>query len=411
LPPLPSETAPRLDDFKEGLINFEIWPGFSARVHGEAGANAPAEQVYAVSLFAGTEWKAASVPKWKVAFVQAPAAFLAPVRAQTQVLVLTALVIMAFVAGLAIWLGQYLAGPIIRLTAVTERVAAGDFEIQAKVESKDEIGLLATAFNQMTTQLGKLVGSLESQVTERTVDLALSMEVGQRASAIRNVDELIPTIVDFIQDQFDLYYVQILWVDDTGETLAQKAAASKSGAQALSYANIPINPQSVIGQAAATGEPVVVPDAHQHPLFVHDPALIYTRSSLTIPLLVENKVIAVLDMQSVDRYHFTSDNLTVYQAMATQVAVSIDSAEQWALAQKSQRRAEQACSNSPGKLDRKVSAHKGRLWAMPITCQRLCRYKLTRGCFASPHCVQNQPIGHLAVTPPKIDPSLRMSSC
>ncbi len=48
---------------------------------------------------------------------------------------------------------EVIAGPIVRLTNVAERIRAGDLGAQAQVESRDEVGVLATTFNNMTTQL------------------------------------------------------------------------------------------------------------------------------------------------------------------------------------------------------------------------------------------------------------------
>jgi CHASE3 domain sensor protein len=55
--------------------------------------------------------------------------------------------------GLAFVLRTSIAGPVRRLTAVSERIRMGDLDAQAEVESSDEIGTLAETFNSMTTQL------------------------------------------------------------------------------------------------------------------------------------------------------------------------------------------------------------------------------------------------------------------
>lgn len=46
-----------------------------------------------------------------------------------------------------------IAGAVVRLTHVAERIRGGDLEAQAPVESGDEIGILAGTFNRMTAQL------------------------------------------------------------------------------------------------------------------------------------------------------------------------------------------------------------------------------------------------------------------
>ena len=56
--------------------------------------------------------------------------------------------------------------PLHRLTGVAERVAAGDLAARAEIESKDEIGVLATSFNTMTQRLADAIGHLQTVYAE-----------------------------------------------------------------------------------------------------------------------------------------------------------------------------------------------------------------------------------------------------
>jgi nitrogen fixation/metabolism regulation signal transduction histidine kinase len=47
------------------------------------------------------------------------------------------------------------------LTTIADHIAEGDLDVEAEVESHDEIGLLATTFNSMTEQLRSSMTSLE----------------------------------------------------------------------------------------------------------------------------------------------------------------------------------------------------------------------------------------------------------
>ncbi|MDX2100190.1 MAG: ATP-binding protein [Leptolyngbyaceae cyanobacterium bins.59] len=103
---------------------------------------------------------------------------------QTFVLGILALVL---AIGLAIVLRRQIADPIKRLTRVTAQILEGDLDARALVESKDEIGLLAQSFNQMTdslqhshAQLQDANRTLEHRVEERTQELqAKNEELGQ----------------------------------------------------------------------------------------------------------------------------------------------------------------------------------------------------------------------------------------
>ncbi len=107
---------------------------------------------------------------WLVVFLEPQETFLAPVRAQTRDTVALAVIIVILVASAAIGAAQLLTNPIIRLTAAARQVAEGNLDAQARVESNDEIGVLAKAFNLMTSQLAETLEELRtSEVNYRTL--------------------------------------------------------------------------------------------------------------------------------------------------------------------------------------------------------------------------------------------------
>jgi len=61
--------------------------------------------------------------------------------------------------------------PILSLAATASRVRAGDLEATSGVRSEDEVGVLATAFDDMTAELRENVVTLERRVDERTSEI------------------------------------------------------------------------------------------------------------------------------------------------------------------------------------------------------------------------------------------------
>jgi GAF domain-containing protein/HAMP domain-containing protein len=323
----------------------------------------------------------------------------------TSGMVIFTVAVLAAVTGA--YLARRLAAPLLNLTETATRITAGDIDLQAAAEGPTEVSQLAGAFNSMTAQLRDLIGSLEDQVQERTAELTLSVEVGQQASAIRDLDELLPTITEFIREQFDLYYSHVYFVDDVRENLVIKAGTGMVGQELLARRfSLPIGPGSIVGRVAAEAKSIVVPDTETSDIHKPNPLLPDTRSELAVPLIVGEQVVGVLDMQS-DRVNtFTEDNLIVFEAMATQLAISIDSAQQWALSQEARQKSEEAIRQ----LTRETWAEKLRTkrrdfayaydLAAVTPISRTDQATDSNG-LSAPLIVQNQPIGQLMIeTPP-----------
>ena len=81
-----------------------------------------------------------------------------------QALLQATLVAVAFAMAIAILLSSTLVKPLRQLTAAAQNMAGGDLEQQVDVRSKDEIGQLAAAFNQMSLEIAR-VNRLRRQMT------------------------------------------------------------------------------------------------------------------------------------------------------------------------------------------------------------------------------------------------------
>jgi len=88
---------------------------------------------------------------------------------------------------LTILLVNQITAPILRLTNAVSEIGKGNMNVTIDTHSQDEIGQLATAFNQMTkdlqqshTKLESYSKDLENQVAKRTEELQRQMEEMQR---------------------------------------------------------------------------------------------------------------------------------------------------------------------------------------------------------------------------------------
>ncbi|RPJ02997.1 MAG: GAF domain-containing protein, partial [Chloroflexi bacterium] len=218
--------------------------------------------------------------------------------------------------------------PILALTHAATRIAIGDLKERATVRQRNELGVLAAAFNDMADQLQQSISSLEDRVEARTRDLFLTLEVGEMASRVLQQADLLPHITDFIREQFDLYYTQVYLIDEAGRSAVLAAGTGEVGEELLGRGHrLDLDAMSIVGRAVQTRRPVLVSDTATSTIHRPNPLLPDTRSEVAIPLLIGDEVLGVLDMQARQPETFRDDNLPVFQAMANQLASSVRSAQ------------------------------------------------------------------------------------
>ena len=112
---------------------------------------------------------------------------------------LMTLFIIALSIGIAVFLAKGITEPIGKLMSGVEAISGGDLEYHIEVKTKDEIGKLASAFNQMagalntrTKKLKNLTEHLEEEVQERTKELeeeraSLEVKVKARTKELREL--------------------------------------------------------------------------------------------------------------------------------------------------------------------------------------------------------------------------------
>ncbi|MBC6934686.1 MAG: GAF domain-containing protein [Chloroflexi bacterium] len=241
----------------------------------------------------------------------------------------------------ALYYANRVAKPIAALTRTAEQIAGGDLSQRAHIRSRNEIGLLAQAFNSMAEQLQEFIGSLENRVAARTRDLALTLEVGHLATSLYTQKDLLTSLVNFIRDQFDLYYTQIYLLDEAGLHAVLRAGTGEVGQQLLARNHrLNLSETSLVARAVQTNQPVLVADTQTSAIHKANPLLPDTRSEVTIPLVVGGVIIGVLDMQSNREGTFNQENLPVFEAMASQIASALRGSQAFEEAQAAIQRAE-----------------------------------------------------------------------
>lgn len=214
---------------------------------------------------------ASVVPKlgWSVLFEQPTTQALTPIRDQ---LVRIALLIgmglmVAILAGTL--LARRMIIPITALRDGAHKLGEGDFSHRIEVHTSDELEDLAGQFNRMAGQIQETYSDLETKVEERTRDLAQSInelkvleEVGRAVASSLDLNAVLPTIAARAIEITHADAVVIYGYD--AETRRFNLVEASGIDKSAEGAHVTIDEgQNILSDAAASCEPIALPDLDQ----------------------------------------------------------------------------------------------------------------------------------------------------
>ncbi|MBK7319923.1 GAF domain-containing protein [Candidatus Villigracilis affinis] len=323
-PDLPrEELSTNFFEFEDALDNAVNEPFFRVDIT----PNIPGDDTIAIA--------AMKTRPWVVAYSRPTSLFLADVQSQTRAnvgLVTGALILISIITTLV---ARNLTDPIIALTKTANAISQGDLSARAEVNTSDEIGSLASAFNSMTDQLQSSLSGLEERIFERTADIQkrnLEMEaiadVAREIAIIRDMDTLLNVSTSLIREKFNFYHVGIFLVDERGEYAILRAASSVAAEKLLERKyKLRVGQTGLVGNVTGTGQAYIALDVGHDAVHFENPFLPNTRSEIVLPLRNHNITIGALDIQVDIPTAFDERDIQTFQILADQLAAAIENAQ------------------------------------------------------------------------------------
>ncbi len=223
--------------------------------------------------------------------------------------------------------GHSVSDPIRELVDVLRKIEQGDLSQRVPVTSTDELATVATHFNRMLSRLDELQSTLERQVSERTKQISASNEVGRVAASILDPDELLSKVINLFTDRFNYYYAAIYLLDPSDKWAELKEATGDAGKiLKQNHHRLEVTSKSMVAACIRERGPRIAHNTSEEKNRFENPLLPYTRSEIALPLLIGDRVIGALDVQSTKTADFGLEIIETMQNMAGQVTIALENA-------------------------------------------------------------------------------------
>jgi two-component system, cell cycle response regulator len=235
---------------------------------------------------------------------------------------LIAVVVAALVLAVAIgWLlARMTTRPLVELASAAGRVAEGDLETRIPIQSGDEVGQLAVAFNEMTDRLRAYIQALRGSRDELRRNLA---RLGDTLSGTHDLNRILAVIVDTATTSVRASGAVLLMSSAGRGDLFVKVARGVDGFSVGDRVRLG---EGVLGVVGGSGEPVRGwADAAGHLLPADAPHDGEGHSVLAVPLRRSGRVLGVLALYDrVDAPTFDGSDLETIRSFSAQATVAID---------------------------------------------------------------------------------------
>src|ERR1700746_1419139 len=180
--------------------------------------------------------------------------------------------------------------------------------------------------NEKTEATATGAAATETVATDKTEISAEVLntlaEIGEEVNSSLDLDEVLARTAALIKRHIDYEIFGVLMFEGDGSYLKFRFSIGYPRELAENL-RIPVG-QGITGVAVATGHPVRVADTLNDPRYIN--AIENVRSELAVPLMLRNRCVGVLDIQSRHVDYFTPQQQSILTLLASRLAVAVENA-------------------------------------------------------------------------------------
>lgn len=193
------------------------------------------------------------------------------------------------------------------------------------IESRENLTQTLRILEDERISLEQRVAGRIKELEKKADQLNAAAYIAQQAAEFKDLSVLLPNVAQLISREFGFYHAGIFLVTEKEDYAVLQATSSEGGRRMIERGHrLRIGVEGIVGFAAAEKRPRIALDVGEDAVFFDNPELPETRSEIAIPLIAQNRLIGVLDVQSVEPQAFTQDDVDILQTLADQIAVAIE---------------------------------------------------------------------------------------
>ena len=211
-------------------------------------------------------------------------------------------------------------GSAVGILMLDKEVLLGVIYVESTVQNEfnyDDMRTLQTLADQIATALQK--ARLYTRTQQHLHVMTTLQSVSHAVASSLELNEILQNVIGLLKDSFGYAYISIYLLDD--EVLSLGAEIGYPGEMVIH--RIPVT-SGVIGRAARTKQTQFIHDVSTNPNFLR--ASQEVKSEICVPLLKNENVLGVLNVESRSEAPLDEDDVNLLNALAGPVAVAIDNA-------------------------------------------------------------------------------------
>lgn len=187
----------------------------------------------------------------------------------------------------------------------------------------DDVATLEALAGQLSLALqeAKTYDSARRQA-ERVNAMA---DASRAVVSILDINDLLDEVVDLVADYFGYDRVH-LFLRAGDRVVFRSGSGTHSARWVIEQLSYDINDKGFIPWVARTGQSLVSGEVQVDERYATGPGLEDSRSEMTVPIMMNRRVLGVFDIQSTDPDAFRPEDVTLVQALADTVAIGLRNA-------------------------------------------------------------------------------------